>query len=148
VKHGGRREGAGKKPKLTSTQAISVGLWCERLWGRAAEAQAMRNYEERSSTEQISQAQSRADLIPPSRRMSRATRESLEDISDDIDDATGGNRLVSIPLTRPYRAHEKVMDAAVRRCAKLYEISITRRTAKECWDKARALEARLRRELP
>jgi hypothetical protein len=130
VTRGGARSGAGRRSVLSREQALWVGEECERLWIKASEDQAMARYEKGPITEMIRDEQARTDLIPI---FARKARGSVRDITESIDEITGGVRVMSIPRKRAYGAKSEVIKAAIAWCLDEYGQIITSSKAVECW---------------
>lgn len=128
---GGSREGSGRKAQISGLQALQVGGYCEALWEQAAVDQALARYEALPSTKDIRAEQSRTDLIPPPIR--RRARGALSDITESIDEITGGARRVTLPILRPYGAKEEIITKAVTWCQEQFGRPISRSKAVECW---------------
>lgn len=108
-----------------------VGAHCEALWLKAGEAQALARYERDPKIKMIRQEQARADLIPKTSR----GRKMNPEITEGIDDITGGSRFTSIPLKRPYGVKEEIIAAAIAWCGDEYGQIISESKAAECWKK-------------
>jgi hypothetical protein len=122
--------GAGRKG-LKVHEMLLIGAECARRWEELAEKEALDRYEALPETKAIRIEQSRADMIP--QRLRKNSRETLEDIAEDIDDITGGVRRVSIPLKRPHGAKREII-AGVSAWIKLsYGRSVSASQISESW---------------
>lgn len=130
---GGARAGAGRKGfSLSAVEQLMVGEHCEHLWRQAAEDQAMERHSNSTPVnQQIRDVQESAALVG---RLARKYG-MPEEITEDIDELTGGMRFVSIPLKRPYGMKGKILAAAIEWCRVEYGQIITTSKATECWKK-------------
>ena len=95
--HGGKRAGAGRKLVLSPAERLLVGAFCENGWRALAEDRSIDRYQRQAKIRQVRAAQSRADLVPMSKRKTRSARDTRDDIAGDIDDALNAQRLTTIP---------------------------------------------------
>jgi hypothetical protein len=141
---GGARSGAGRKSALSTFEALQLGEWCEYQWSKTAEDQALeRHTKSTRTTLQIRDVQDSAALVG---RLARK-HGMPEQITEDIDHLTGGDRVVSIPLKRPYGAKAKVIAAAIKWCKAEYGQTITVSKATECWKAYKRFQRRAHGEL-
>ncbi|SHM41371.1 hypothetical protein SAMN05444321_6261 [Bradyrhizobium lablabi] len=77
----------------------------------------------------------------------KRAKASLEDIGEGIDDIAGGNRVVSLPLKRPYGAKATVIKAAIAWCETEFGQTITVSKATECWKVYKTFQNRANGEL-
>lgn len=130
MSRGGARVGAGRKG-LTATEKLLIGGECDRRWQELAEREAMERYEADAKTKEIRLEQSRTELIPKHAR--KHAGEALEDIADDIDDITGGNRLRSIEIRRPYGSKPAIIADVIEYVRDTYGKSVTAGQIAESW---------------
>lgn len=133
---GGARAGAGRKSPLNGFQALQVGQYCEALWIKAAEEQAHARYEALPQTKDIRAEQARADLIP----LSRGKRRMNPDITESIDEITGGKRSISLPLMRPFGVKADIIKKAIDWCKSEFGQIISASKAVECWKNYKRFE--------
>jgi hypothetical protein len=133
VTRGGPRAGAGRKSALSGYEALQVGERFEYLRIMAAEEEAMARFPNRH---QIEAAQERANSIPIKERK----RGMPEDITDDVDFYTGGNRASSTPVKRQYGSKAEITAKTIRWCLDEFGQTISASKAVECWKKYRQFQ--------
>ena len=142
--HGGKRIGAGRKPILTWIQRFEIGSMCEQLWRDLA----VKNAKERHAKSQVALNvrghQDRAQIVPITHRKKATARETVSEISGDIDDLLNHRRLQSLPLRRPRNARAQIMEQVIGKFSRTQRIAITFRRVEACWKEYRAFEARHR----
>jgi hypothetical protein len=133
VTRGGSRVGAGRKAALSGFEALQVGEQFEYLRIMAAEAQAIEKLPNRQA---IEAAQERAQSIPIKERK----RGTPEDIKDDVDFYSGGNRGSSVSLSRQYGGKTEITAATIKWCLNEFGQRISASKAVECWKKYRKFQ--------
>ena len=146
--HGGAGRGQGRKKAVDDPiDRVAAGSKCEELWNQRTVQQAFEKYECKPTTERVRNAQHRAALIPLQQRKRKSTRETIEDITGDIEDALGpgSSGLVRILLVRPKNAKDQVIAEAIAWFKKTYGIELTPFRMRRCWDEYRAFAGQLRK---
>jgi len=150
AKRGGKRPGAGRKPKLTELQRLRVGGHCERLWREAAEKKLQSAIAERSAA--VQETYERARWVPLKDRGHWISSDAGEEYLDDVDfalreeqqitadNSTPPSRLLTVHVARPKGVHDEI----VAKVAQHYRIS--ERLTQTCWDEFRRIEKRLRED--
>jgi hypothetical protein len=135
VTRGGARLGAGRKG-LSPEEKLDIGRECQRRWDELAKRLAMEQWEALPTTQRIMAAQARTQMIPVRLRGKplRPTRETLEDVHEDIDAELGNaSRLVTIPIKRPYGARPQIMKEVAAWAQKLFGLQVTSSQVRESW---------------
>lgn len=127
---GGARAGAGRKG-LTNYEKLLIGAECERRWDDLAEREAIERHNALPENQAIVQEQARAELIP--KRLRRSAKESIRDISESIDEITGGARRVSIPIKRPYGAKPKIIAEVIAYVNERFDVTVSASQVSESW---------------
>ena len=130
MSRGGARTGAGRRKKLELLTALLIGEHFDLLWYQESVRQALARHGKSNSMRTVRAAQSWAAMIPLGRR---AKSSSAEEISEDIDFATGGNRYSSLPLLRPYGARRTLVTETITWCKENVELTISERQVLACW---------------
>jgi hypothetical protein len=117
--HGGKRANPGRPPVLSQFQMIVVGSKYQEFRRELANA----NYESR--LEKVRVHQNRAYLIPKSQRKTKSARETLSEISDDIDSLLPKGRVTT--AKRPYGVKAKATDLTISGYRETHNIVLTAR---------------------
>jgi hypothetical protein len=152
VSRGGKREGAGRKPKLNHTERIRLGSLCEtRFQGLWAHARQKR-WEERPGVSELHQLQSRFRSIRTkdrkSFRLSAEGRELSEDVEFSIreirqtpDFVEETNRFFTLTAPRPKSVKAGICEALAREFGEKWNLpELGPRYVQRCWDEYRAFE--------
>jgi len=134
--HGGKRAGAGRKPKWSFEDVLAVGQMCEGRWREAEAAAVIRNKAVKFSEQsEIGSLHRSASLVPIGDRGAWLNSEAGETHHDDVEveieflnEAIFGepsqNRMVSISNKSPRGTRKLILEeAATKFCVKVKEAS-------------------------
>ena len=158
--HGGRRSNAGRKPLLSLGERLEVGSICEKKWDDLAREAAESRLDKRAEADGIREEQGRLQKIQEQWGRSAAGRKSyaaevlsvaeiLEEVSAEIDEIVkgrGASRMFSVPLRRPQRSKDRVLQEVSELTTAATGKQISKRMVKTCWDEFRSLHRALKSE--
>jgi hypothetical protein len=133
--------GAGRKLILIWSQRMNVGSMCEQLWRDLAGKNAREKHAKSQIARNVRVHQARAQIVPLTQRNKATGRETVNEISGDIDSLLNHLRLQSLPIRRPRNAKAKVIKQVIEKFSRAYRITITFRRVEACWKEYRAFEA-------
>jgi hypothetical protein len=135
MSRGGARPGAGRKG-LSAYEKLIIGGECQRRWDELAERLALEQYEALPATKMVREEQARTQMIPVKLREKppRATRDTLEDVRESIDDIVGDiGRRVTVKIKRPYGARPQLLKEVAAWVHEQYGRSISQSQVRESW---------------
>jgi len=143
---------------------MEIGSLCEAKWSAISEAAAWSAYERQPHIEDIREEQGRLNAIPVKMRSRQnsapasakqtdrlSVGETIREASQEIDavlSSAGASRYSSIPIRRPQRAKEGILEEVLESIGRVIpEKTVTKRMVKKCWDEFRSVQARMKSEL-
>lgn len=139
---GGKRKGAGRKPKLEPMARLAVGAHCERLWSDEYEAKLAKEVD--ASLVNVHNEHKSAHRIPIKERKawvkSEAGQNHIEDVEDalrldqGLSDEDIPSRLIQVKAKRPKGIRSKIMKAVAE------AEGISPRMAESCWKEFRRFQ--------
>jgi hypothetical protein len=141
-RRGGKRPGAGRKPKLSWDQRLNLGLEAEERLRKAAEARGDTLVDATNERLNLREKWARLHAVPAEQRQRRlrhddAIKETVLDVRDNISDLYGRRKIdISTPGLR-YGLRRQVIAALAK------ETSTTPRFVERCLEECRAAVSRV-----
>ena len=139
MKHGGKRENAGRKPIVDELTRLKVGAKCEAMQREKAETIKTKTIHETLSS--LQELQERANRLPLQERPGWPEKEAGQDHIDDMSftlqtiqnlgDEIEPTKAMRIKLKKPWGASEEIIKKVAA------ESSLTERLVRTCWDEYR-----------
>jgi hypothetical protein len=160
--HGGKREGAGRKPALEPLEQFELGDWCECLWRKAQEDRTIAQYSAAPQMKELRRLQ--ADALETHHRWAgqrvqgqSEKRQKVEDIEGWFEEhGTEGPQLIPgdfdpVRFARlrpisPKKQRPRIIAEVAAKFGKLTGKQVSQRAVRGCWDSYRQFQARARAE--